>query len=463
MDSNINTILPNEAIYLCISQTKYTQCVRRTCSRWYELLKKVKDNDKICKAAAKDNAINVIIWAREQGYPWDTRTYIAAAVAGNREIVQWLKANGCPTEPAMYGMVASAGKMEMLEWLADLHKDDENLQMGSCVYYGAMLGGHFDIVKRIREMGMPWSEDAGDKAVINGSLEVLEWMYADGCVFTPEAIKNTVYKGRIDVCRWLVSIGIAVPDELCTTAASGNQLEMLKYLHTHGHNPMTGTEYMYAVIHKNEAMFNWLLEVGCPRTSDVLVAVAYNADYDSLIRLVGLGFPMDGQAHIGAASAGHLDVIDWLIERGAEPPIPFLIGQAVVYGHIPILERYKTYIPGLYLDQDMIEDAVEHGRTEVLEWMVDNCDGASVVQEALKIAMNTANLTVIRWTINILIKRYVERTTPDNRSATYVSAKSMFRDILVNCNSTPFISIAERKSNNELIRWIKSLDSSQPN
>ena len=59
--------------------------------------KKNNFNKKIsCRVIAKNGYLEVLKWARQNGYPWNSDTCIYAAYNGHFEILKWARLNGCP-------------------------------------------------------------------------------------------------------------------------------------------------------------------------------------------------------------------------------------------------------------------------------------------------------------------------------------------------------------------------------
>ena len=40
--------------------------------------------------------LHVIVWARENGCPWDSKTCENAALNGHLDVLKWARENGCP-------------------------------------------------------------------------------------------------------------------------------------------------------------------------------------------------------------------------------------------------------------------------------------------------------------------------------------------------------------------------------
>jgi hypothetical protein len=49
-----------------------------------------------CTFAALNGHLEMLLWARENGCPWNDNTCWGAAEGGHLEVLQWARANGCP-------------------------------------------------------------------------------------------------------------------------------------------------------------------------------------------------------------------------------------------------------------------------------------------------------------------------------------------------------------------------------
>jgi len=77
----------------------------------------------------------------------------------------------------------------------------------------AAKGGHFDVLKWLRENGCPW--DLGTcMMVVNGDhLDVLKWLHENGCPWNETTTLAAQMKGKFDILAWARANGCPVnPD-----------------------------------------------------------------------------------------------------------------------------------------------------------------------------------------------------------------------------------------------------------
>ena len=104
-----------------------------------------------CTNAACNGRLEVLLWVRAHGCPWDEHTCAWAAENGHLEVLQWARAHGCPWD----------------KW--------------TCAY--AAKNGHLGVLQWARDEGCPWDKETCTAAAKNGHLEVLQWARANGCPF----------------------------------------------------------------------------------------------------------------------------------------------------------------------------------------------------------------------------------------------------------------------------------------
>ena len=94
---------------------------RFVCRMWRDLLPLPTDGSLIdydyAGVVAKRGFLELVIWARQQGFSLTASTFREAVKGGNLKILMWLKANGCPMDSDVIGDAISAGNLEVIKWL----------------------------------------------------------------------------------------------------------------------------------------------------------------------------------------------------------------------------------------------------------------------------------------------------------------------------------------------------------
>lgn len=105
----------------------------------------------ICKYAAKYKHMHVLLWARENNFPWDEWTCASAAESGDLTILKWLRKNGCPWDGRACANAARKGHLHVLRWA------------------------------RAQNPPAPWSDLTFYWALWSGEIEVLRWLELNKC------------------------------------------------------------------------------------------------------------------------------------------------------------------------------------------------------------------------------------------------------------------------------------------
>ena len=105
----------------------------------------------VIKIGAEKGNLEMIIWARKKGCPWDTYTCSSAAGNGHLETLKWARENGCPWDTHTCSWAAENGHLETLEWARE---NGCEWDIDTC--YLAAGNGHLETLKWARENGCPW-------------------------------------------------------------------------------------------------------------------------------------------------------------------------------------------------------------------------------------------------------------------------------------------------------------------
>lgn len=258
------------------------------------------------RKAAKGRQFELLKWMKENGpqpCTWNDLTPCAAAKHGSVEILEWLRAEGCP--------------------------------FGSNVGLGAAGGGHIPVLKWLCSVGFDLNPAMRNVAAGNGYIHVLEWLDEMGCPSSRHEYKFAARYGHIGVIKWLIDKGRLLDrDYVCWHAASGGQLELLKWLHSDGY-PCNESVCEAAVESGHFDVLKWLFEVGCPCNLEYCATIVVapllwrwlskrdkslintNNSLKILEYLHSEGCPMDSvYLCSNAARVGNLTMLKWLREKG---------------------------------------------------------------------------------------------------------------------------------------------------
>ena len=137
-----------------------------------------------------------------------------------------------------------------------------NYDCDSDVYYGAVLNGNLEMIQWLFEIKCPVPNDIlsaafeyGDLNIIklfykcetvykrqllfmsaakNGNLNNMKWLYEQGCPFDDLTFPMTAANGYLDNMKWLYSVGCPLNEETFNAAAINGDIENLKWLRAIG-------------------------------------------------------------------------------------------------------------------------------------------------------------------------------------------------------------------------------------
>lgn len=194
--------------------------------------------------------------------PWNVRTLQAAAETGNLDLLQWVYGAMGSRPPTAYTVALACrdGHDRMLAWLLDeagapvdyyasfWAANNGHLRclealwlrkhpMDNRCCYAAAGKGHLDCLRWLRNVAQaPWDYQTCNHAAGTNQVACLRWALEHGAVCLHEASRSAVARNAVECAKLLVEVGTFRPSdwECCTLAAEQGQLEMLKWLRSHG-------------------------------------------------------------------------------------------------------------------------------------------------------------------------------------------------------------------------------------
>jgi hypothetical protein len=232
------------------------------------------------------------------------------------------------------------------------------------------------------------------KALMNGHVEVLEWLYGRNpqkIIEMVDELRDEIYEEDIDkIARnghlssvefiFRVNPGLVesdVPISLSRGAANGDHYNILEWMRHH--NPPLEFSLEVANEATNINMLNYLFQYGYIPVNDTFSQLAEVGDivlmdwyYDHGAAAVDVVDLDDILIHV--ARKGTIVSLEWLYKKYS---INFgtIIDNAIIGGHVSVLEWVEqklaenmiditSYVPPI----DLIDVTVERGHLEVLKW-----------------------------------------------------------------------------------------------
>lgn len=104
------------------------------------------------------------------------------AAAGKLDLLQWARANGFRWGEATCNRAARAGHLEILRYL---RASDPPARWSCATCTSAAEGGHVEILEWLRSNGCPWDEHTCEAAWTNQKPHALQWALDHGCPVWP--------------------------------------------------------------------------------------------------------------------------------------------------------------------------------------------------------------------------------------------------------------------------------------
>ncbi len=254
--------------------------------------------------------------------------------------------------------------------------------------YTACLAGCLDVVRSIRERGVPWARADADAAVISGNMELYDWMLSSGGLRNA-AMYSIMERGCIEALEIREAHGLdAVPSVYeIEKAAEYGHIHMIEHLISRG-VPIPWHGVLSAAVRGGYAegyiigreppirgsshleMVRWVLRHHQPNENALLRAIhSGNADvFDLIYSSPELEF-CPTMATRAAIASGSINMVN--IVHGILPDMPQLLQpQNISPPTLPIAEWFHRH--GISFTQhDMIGAAVR-GDLELVRYLHEN-------------------------------------------------------------------------------------------
>ena len=181
---HVNVHVPTELIEMILlaAGEDWHFVLSMVCRRWRDILaawRRRGDRRAVLRtpqASMTTYTIQLAIWARLNGCPWNETTCALMARSGHLEMLQMARCVGCPWNERTCAFAAQNGHLAVLQWARAYGC---SWDVNTCNY--AAESGHLAVVQWARTNGCPWNEWVGTYAAENGHLAVLQWARANGC------------------------------------------------------------------------------------------------------------------------------------------------------------------------------------------------------------------------------------------------------------------------------------------
>jgi hypothetical protein len=204
-----------------------------------------------CAAAARGGHLGVLKWARENGSEWTESTCSGAARGGHLGVLRWAKEQGCPWDWQTVVAAAEGGHLEVLMWVYSVPIGSfgpwsgipapNTLFRQHAACFAAAGGGHLAVLQwgrardaRYGHQEFMWNTRTSWAAARGGHLEVLQWARENGCPWDTTCCLGAARGGHLRVLQWARENGCAWGKATCSSAARGGHLGVLQWARENG-------------------------------------------------------------------------------------------------------------------------------------------------------------------------------------------------------------------------------------
>ena len=270
-----------------------------------------KDNmESICQCAAIYGHLEVLKWAHENDCPWDEEVCTAAATQGEgTQVILWgnmLTTDRNPNIP----------RQNFMNVLRYAHENGCPWNAQTCG--DAAYMDNLELLEYAHENGCPWDQETCSMAAMKGNLSIVKYAHENGCPWDASVCANAALHG---CALGLVSNAMGLDDEddddstaMQPMILEEKYLEVLKYAHENGCPWDEGTCSNAALTHF--ALLQYAHENGCPWNRQTCYNAASSGNLQSLKYAHENGCPWDKKCCTIAAEKGHLEILQYLMDQG---------------------------------------------------------------------------------------------------------------------------------------------------
>jgi hypothetical protein len=176
-----------------------------------------------CLSAAEQGQLQLLQFLRAHGAPWNYLVTNRASKNNHIEVLKWAIQNGASYNGDVYANIAFNGDLETLKQMHQEHPNDEmRLAWVPLAYNQAAFGGHLDILEWLRQtFGPIWDDHIYLFAAHSNQVKILEWLIRSSPVIpnytqlSSQISWHAAVTGSLDSLKWLRSHGVPMDIQDC--------------------------------------------------------------------------------------------------------------------------------------------------------------------------------------------------------------------------------------------------------
>lgn len=302
-------------------------------------------SDRVCSYAVQSKSLPCLQYVHANGARWNGRTFEIAVEGGSMDMVRYLYEHQCPPSDYLCAKAAAGGQLE-------------------CLIY-------------LKENGYVLSSYACQTAAQNGRLDCLKYALSQGCSVEQYAMQAAAANGHLHILQYCAELQLLERNaSLCQTAASNNQMEVLKFLHELG-CPLSADHVETTARHGNVKCMEYLFDQNCPGFKHAAMVAAQYNQLEILKLLHARGCRWDERDLRAAARHGHLQCLQYLMQQGG--PWGKNVCLSAIYGDHFDCFKYVV-LQGCPVDWEVEQAAERHENKAFINMLQSDYVVESVVQ-----------------------------------------------------------------------------------
>lgn len=287
--------------------------------------------------------------------------------------------------------------------------------------------------------------------------ETFREQYKCLCLSSTSDFDTEVENNRLDAIVMLYNRGsFSAEDVSVKVVVEEGHLHILKWLETKGFDPIGNLDYrrglFLAAKRGHFEMIKYLRPI-ITRVSTSNEVEVYFASNDAIY----LNF--DRRVATGAVESGRTDIIEWLLECGSKADIDTDIANHAVLGGIPILEWLYDKFKALPGELGM-HHAVYQGKLDTLKWIINH--GIPLYTYLVGPSIQEGHLNILKYFIDheaVPSTHYINKACEDGHLHILVHLETVGKRLGVNLLPDVFgANWAAGNGEIELLEWLACRD-----
>ena len=243
-------------------------------------------------------------------------------------------------------------------------------------------------------------------AAYGGQMETIKWALSVGCKICEQTTADAALNGHLSIVQWVKENDYQSDDTWTLQCAARK-----------GHKSIIQYYMSLDSIYKNETavvnsaaeggqleLFQWLLDSGFKHSTSLYFLACHNGQLEIIKCARKRGLEWDtSYLPSDAARAGHLHVLQWLLANGCEWNI-YVMSDAASNGHLDVMKWAHEL--GAPISSLTWLNAAQHGHLHVLKWAQEK--GFLLNDNILAMSAVCGNIEMMKWLIELGFKMSAE-------------------------------------------------------